>query len=141
VVLPDRARAPQPTPSPWAGLKSAPPRLALWLWLANNARGERNDAAALRTYFLILEDLDDGSDSRVRGIACARDFVSHGRVDRARVRAFLQSELGYAAPSYQYDPHDHAHQKLASKYRHLARRLVEKALQPYAGPHWYRLPD
>jgi len=115
-------------------LRRAPARLAVWLWLANSARTDRDDAGALRSYHLILEDIHgkpDNSAPDLQHIAFARDFVSHGRIDRKGCRAFLQTELGHAAAHYQYDPHDPAHRKLAAKYRHAARRAVEKELQAH----------
>jgi hypothetical protein len=115
-------------------LRRAPPRHAVWLWLANSAKADRDNAGALRTYYLILEDIHGKPDNSAPGlqrIAFARDFVSHGRIDRKACRAFLQTELGHAAPHYQYDPHDPAHHKLAAKYRDAARRAVEKELQAY----------
>jgi hypothetical protein len=115
-------------------LRRAPARLAVWLWLANSAKADRDDAGALRSYYLILEDIHgrpNNSAPDLQRIVFARDFVSHGRIDRKGCRAFLQAELGHAAPHYQYDPHDLAHRKLAAKYRHAARRAVENELQAY----------
>jgi hypothetical protein len=115
-------------------LQKAPTRLPVWLWLANTAHSDSDDAEALANYYIILEEIH-GEPSQwhpaLQGIAFARNFVSHGQIDRPKGRAFLQNELGYPAAKYQYDPHDRAHRKLVNKYRGKARQAVEKELQPY----------
>jgi hypothetical protein len=126
-------RSASKVPDP-ARLQSSPDRLTTWLWLANAARAATEDAEALRNYYMILEDIHgrpDNSRPTLQRIALARDFVSHAKIDRRSGRAFLEAELGYSAPEYQYDAHLEAHRKLARKYREEARQAVERELQPY----------
>jgi len=88
---------PTSVPDP-AKLNVAGSRLATWLSLANTARRRRDDVGALRDYHMILEDIYNGrpgaANPAVAGISFARDFVSHGRIDRPSAMAFLAAELG-----------------------------------------------
>lgn len=107
-------------------------RLQVWLHLANYARDSVSYADALRTYYIILEDIHGsitGCDTQPKGqIRHMRDFVSHAMIDRNKaLLRFLESELGVRTK--QYDPTNRSHQDLVRKYRDVARRLVHTDLQ------------
>ena len=57
-------------------------------------------------------------DSAGGNIGYARDFVSHGKIDRWKAKAFSAHELGHTAPKYQFDSHNDAHRQLVRKYSH-----------------------
>jgi hypothetical protein len=109
--------------------------VASWLRLANTAFVDRDEAGALRQYYAILEGLHGPSVTTDPGrvaISLARNFVSHGTIDQSSAsKAFLARELGYVAPSYQYDPHNPAHRSLVLKYKELAEQAVEAELNRF----------
>jgi len=111
---------------------SAPPGLTTWLWLANAAGREFDDASALRSYYVILEGIHDG---RPRGdladVGYARDFVSHGKIDKKGAKAFLARCLESEADEYRFDPHNRNHRMLVRQYRVTAQRAVSQALAEY----------
>jgi hypothetical protein len=110
---------------------NAPPGLATWLWLANAAAHEPDDASALREYYVILEGIHGGRPGgTLENIGYARDFVSHGRITRAKAKGFLAMALGHAA-EYRYDPHNRDHRELVHQYRVLAQRAVVQELNHY----------
>jgi hypothetical protein len=118
--------------APDAGrLAGAPPGLATWLWLANAAEHERDQASALRTYYVILEGIHHGRPGApLEDIGYARDFVSHGQITGKKAKAFLAPRLGDAA-EYRYDPHNRQHRILVAQYRLLAQRAVVQELSKY----------
>jgi hypothetical protein len=109
----------------------APPALATWLWLANAAGHEPDDASALREYYVILEGIQGGRPGgTLEDIGYARDFVSHGRITKTKAKAFLAKALGQAA-EYRFDPHNRDHRALIRKYRVLAQRAAVQELSKY----------
>lgn len=117
-----------------SALPQAPSRLAVWLALANDARDSESAVDALRSYYMILEDIY-GRNAMVRGhpadkIRLVRNFVSHGEpLGDPLLLQVVASELGYSAS--QYDPGNRDHVALIKRYRTAARELVVQALSAY----------
>jgi hypothetical protein len=115
-----------------ARLADAPPELATWLWLANAAEHETDDASALRAYYIILEATQRKRPAgALEGVGWARDFVSHGQITKPKAKAFLAKELGQASAEYRYNPHDREHRLLVRRFRLLARRAAVQELCSY----------
>jgi hypothetical protein len=131
VVMPNTEPVLLPDPRALVG---APERLETWLWLANAARATPNGEDKLRNYQLILEDMGElsgASNSTLKRIRLARNFVSHSKVDRPDMLRFLKEELDHVADEYRYDPHNEMHRKLVNVYWRTAHHMVERALGRY----------
>jgi hypothetical protein len=105
-------------------LTKTDPRLVVWLRLANDARDATTDANGLRSYQLILEDMNISP----LHLKYARNFVSHSErcLTDSKLRKFLEGELCKVLTTF--DPGDAAHREFARKWRDEGRKAVEGEL-------------
>jgi hypothetical protein len=126
---------------------SSPDRLADWLQMAADAQESASPAAALRHYFVILEELVATSRGQYNGYDCIkamRDFVSHSQVSYASTIATIERcapSLPKTGNGYQYQPSSPLQRRLVDEWRGKARALVDGELQlllGFAGPDFHR---
>ncbi|MDO9530396.1 MAG: hypothetical protein Q7J27_14730 [Syntrophales bacterium] len=107
-------------------------RLGAWLKFANNARNASDHGEAIRTYYIILEDLKGRPKTETHSAAeielkYARDFVSHGeKLSHPDLLAFLKEKIGYDVT--QYNPNDPDHLSFVRQQRENARKIIEHEL-------------
>lgn len=117
-----------------AVLLRAPPRMLVWLRLANDASDCSDAADAIRNYYLIWEDLHSGEADQpiaADNLRFTRHFVSHGSKLHEPTRRFIQRDDNLGPGVDQFDPTDTAQRQFLSRQRRSARALIEAELAKY----------
>ncbi len=109
----------------------APPRLLVWLRLANDAFDSSDPAYSIRNYYMIWEDLHPDRNrkdwpAKANELRLTRHFVSHGGKLWKEVRDFIERNLGKRVE--RYDPTDKTQKQFVSLQCESARNLIEAEL-------------
>jgi hypothetical protein len=110
----------------------APLQLTTWLILASEAQESPSAAAAIRFYFVILEDLKECNELPIspdeyRELKAIRDFVSHPQINGANTKSTLQScapGLANASGNFVQNPLSCEHDAILDLWRQKAKTFV-----------------